>query len=66
MLADAERFYKPICATGFLLQDSPEYLVLSAAYNDHNDDAAHGFLVPRSEVTRMVQLRPARGMDKDL
>lgn len=65
MVRDAATYAKPICAAGFLLQDGPEYLVMAAAYNDHNDDAAHGFLIPRSEVKRLVQLRPARGMDRN-
>ena len=62
VLADAERFYAPICAAGFLLQDGPQFLVLSAAYNGHNDDAARSFLIPRSEISKVVQLRPAKGM----
>lgn len=65
VIADAVKYSGSICAAGFLLQDGPDYLVLSAAYNGHNDDAAHGFLIPRSEVTRMVQLRPAVGMEKE-
>ena len=27
----AERYYRPICASGFLLQDGPKYVVLAAA-----------------------------------
>ena len=64
MLGDAERFATPICASGFLLQDGPDYVVLAVAYNPHNDDAAHGCLIPRSAISRLVHLRPAVGMDK--
>lgn len=63
IIEEAAGYYKPIACAGFLLQDGPEYLVLAAAYNDHNDDVGHSFLIPRSEVKRMVQLRPARGME---
>lgn len=65
VLSDAERFYEPVCAAGFLLQDGPEYLVLAAAYNPHNDDVAHAYLIPRSEVKRKIELFPANEMEKD-
>jgi hypothetical protein len=65
VLEDAAKFSKPICAAGFMLQDGPDYIVLAGAYNSHNDDAAHGFLIPRSEISRLVHLRKARGMEKE-
>lgn len=55
-------YYKAVCCVGFLVQDGPEYLLMAAAYNDQNDDVGHSFLIPKSEVKRLVLLRAARGM----
>lgn len=62
MITDARRFYGSIVAVGFLLEETPDYLVLASGYNAGNDDAAHGFWVPKSEIRKRVQLRAARGM----
>lgn len=64
VIEKAAIYYKPTPAVGFLVQDGPEYLVMAATYNPANDDVGHAFQIPRSEVKRLVFLRPARGMER--
>jgi hypothetical protein len=64
-LGEADAFLAPIAAAGFLLADEKRGIILSLLYNDHNDDAGHIVVIPRSAVRKLVVTRPGKGFSRD-
>jgi hypothetical protein len=64
-LKQADAFLAPIAAAGFLLADEERGVILALLYNDHNDDAGHVVVIPRSAIRKLVQVRPGHGFTRD-
>lgn len=53
----------PILATGFLIVDRPDVIVVAQSLNHHADHVAHATAIPRVAVRKITTLRAARGWD---
>lgn len=65
-IEEAKGYLEPITLAGFLIDETPEYIVVAVGYNDHADDVVETMIVPRRAVQHMEIVKRGSGTDWSL